>query len=143
MIQGRPRRQDQAETLAGANRDVTTGELKRIYDRGVAAANRGEFGIAVRLWQRVAEQGHVKAQYNLGVAYARGIGVPQDKAVALTWWDLAARQGHAEAERQARLLRAKRFEIERPFTRFGVAMESAVKATVRWLRRVASAIRRD
>jgi TPR repeat protein len=122
---------------------VTTGELKRIYDRGVAAANRGELGIAVRLWQRVAEQGYAKAQYNLGVAYARGLGVPRDKAVALKWWDLAAKQGHAEAARQASLLRARRFGVERPFSKLVAAMASALKATVKWLRRVASTSRRD
>jgi len=122
---------------------VTTGELKRIYDRGVAAANRGEFGIAVRLWQRVAEQGHVKAQYNLGVAYARGIGAPKDRTIALMWWDLAAKQGHAEAARQANLLRARRFDIERVFPGLVAAIASAGRGTVNWLRRAASRIRRD
>ena len=130
-------------TRCRADRDVTTGELQRIYDRGVAAANRGELTIAVRLWQRVAEQGHVKAQYNLGVAYARGLGAPKDTTVALMWWDLAAKQGHAEAKRQANALRANRLDIERPFIRLSAALASAVKATVKWLRSVASAIRRD
>src|SRR5579871_4636489 len=81
--------------------------MDRLYARGVAAAERGDFPIAIRLWRHVADEGHVKAQYNLGVAYARGIGVPQNKSEALKWWKLAAKQGHPEARRQANLLRMK------------------------------------
>ena len=87
----------------GLNKDA----MDRLYARGVAAAKRDDFPIAIRLWRYLADEGHVKAQYNLGVAYARGIGVPQDSAEALKWWKLAAKQGHLEARCQANLLRMK------------------------------------
>ncbi len=45
-----------------------------------------------------AEQGDAQAQYNLGVMYATGRGVPQDDAEAVRWWRLAADQGDAEAQ---------------------------------------------
>jgi len=40
-----------------------------------------------------ASQGDAEAQYNLGVAYANGQGVPQDYAQAMKWLHLAADQG--------------------------------------------------
>jgi TPR repeat protein len=122
---------------------VTAGEQDRIYDRGVAAANRGEFAIAVRLWRHAAEQGHAKAQYNLGVAYSRGIGAPQDKAAALKWWRLASKQGHTEAERQAELLRARSFVVDRLLANLAAAIALPVKAAVEWLRQVAGTDKRD
>ena len=45
-----------------------------------------------------AEQGDVEAQYNLGVLYGMGRGVPLDDAEAARWYRLAADQGHARAQ---------------------------------------------
>jgi hypothetical protein len=72
----------------------------QLYAEGVAAANRGDFKTAVRVWSYASMAGHVKAQYNLGVAYAHGRGVPKDALQAKRWWTEAAAQGHAEAARQ-------------------------------------------
>ena len=41
-------------------------------------------------WRKAAEQGHATAQYNLGVAYHNGEGVPQNYAQAHMWHNLAA-----------------------------------------------------
>jgi TPR repeat protein len=46
-----------------------------------------------------AEAGDAAAQYNLGVMYADGLGVPQDDAEAVRWFRLVADQGHAGAQR--------------------------------------------
>jgi TPR repeat protein len=48
--------------------------------------------------QLAAEQGHARAQFNLGVTYAKGRGVPQDDKQAVKWFRLAADQGHAKAQ---------------------------------------------
>ena len=45
-----------------------------------------------------AEQGHAGAQYNLGLRYATGRGVPEDDAEAVRWYRMAAEQGHAGAQ---------------------------------------------
>jgi TPR repeat protein len=45
-----------------------------------------------------ADQGDAKAQYSLGVIYARGQGVPQDHAEAVRWYRKAADQGYAKAQ---------------------------------------------
>ena len=48
--------------------------------------------------RQAAERGDATAQFNLGVMYANGEGVPQDDAEAVQWYRLAAEQGHAEAQ---------------------------------------------
>ena len=45
-----------------------------------------------------AEAGDAVAQYDLGVMYANGLGVPEDDAEAMRWYRLAADQGHADAQ---------------------------------------------
>ena len=47
---------------------------------------------------KVAEQGNVDAQYNLGRMYANDEGVPEDMVLAYMWWNLAAAQGSENAQ---------------------------------------------
>ena len=49
------------------------------------------------MWLPLAEQGDASAQYNLGVMYEKGRGVPQDYKEAVKWYRLSAEQGHAFA----------------------------------------------
>lgn len=49
----------------------------------------------VQAW---AAQGNVDAQYNLGVMYVFGQGVPKDYVTARKWFEKAAAQGHAGAQ---------------------------------------------
>ena len=48
--------------------------------------------------KRLAEQGDASAQYNLGVMYERGRGVPENYTEAVKWYRLAAEQGVAFAQ---------------------------------------------
>ena len=60
---------------------------------------------AVKWYRKAAEQGYAKAQASLGVRYARGEGVAEDRVQALFWTILAARQGLARAvEGRAKLV---------------------------------------
>ena len=68
------------------------------FQKGLAAAQRGDFATALREWTLAAEQGGADAQYNLGVMYDNGEGVPQDDKTAVKWWTLAAEQGGADAQ---------------------------------------------
>jgi len=45
-----------------------------------------------------AEQGDASAQFNLGIMYGHGRGVPQDNAEAVKWFRMAAEQGVARAQ---------------------------------------------
>lgn len=50
-----------------------------------------------RLFRRAAEAGSADGQFNLGLAYSQGRGLPQDKKTAAQWYEKAAEQGHASA----------------------------------------------
>ena len=67
------------------------------YQKGLAAAQSGDYATALREWTPLAEQGDANAQYNLGVMYDRGQGVPQDYKTVVKWFKLAAEQGHVNA----------------------------------------------
>ena len=45
---------------------------------------------ALKWYRLAAEQGHAKAQYNLGWMYFNGNGVPEDDKEAVKWYRLAA-----------------------------------------------------
>ncbi len=53
---------------------------------------------AVHWYRKAAEQKHPLAQFNLGVMYAEGQGVPSDKSQSLLWFDRAAHLGDAAAQ---------------------------------------------
>jgi TPR repeat protein len=61
----------------------------------------------MKWWRKAASQGDAGAQYNLGVMYAKGDGVPQDDATAVTYYRKAADQGHATAENDLGIMYAK------------------------------------
>ena len=47
---------------------------------------------------QTSTQGFAAGQYNLGVMYAHGHGVPEDDGEAVRWYRLAAEQGYAIAQ---------------------------------------------
>jgi len=61
----------------------------------------GDYATALRLLKPLAEQGLADAQFNLGVMYATGRGVPQDDVRAHMWYNLAA-AGFPAAEAEPR-----------------------------------------
>ncbi len=67
------------------------------FDKGLEAAQRGDYATALREWRPLAEQGVAEARYNLGVMYEKGHGVLQDDAEAVRWYRKAAEQGYAKA----------------------------------------------
>ena len=54
--------------------------------------------VAQGIIRLAAEQGHIGAQFNLGVMYDTGEGVAQDAAEAVRWFRRAAEQRHARAQ---------------------------------------------
>ena len=69
------------------------------FDAGKAAHERGDYATALREYRPLAEQGHAKAQFYLGVMYYNGQGVLQDYKAAVQWYSKAAEQGDAFAQR--------------------------------------------
>ena len=68
------------------------------YNKGLTAYYSGDYATALREWKPLAEQGDASAQYNLGVMYDNGYGVPQDDKTAVKWYTLAAEQDDAKAQ---------------------------------------------
>jgi TPR repeat protein len=68
------------------------------FDKGLAAAEAGDYATALQEWRPLAEQGYALAQYNLGVMYDNGLGVIQDYAEAVDWYLKVAEQGHTQAQ---------------------------------------------
>jgi TPR repeat protein len=68
------------------------------FQAGMDANNREDYATALREWRPLAEQGDALAQYNLGVLYRKGRGVPQDDVQARQWYEKAAVQGEAKAQ---------------------------------------------
>jgi TPR repeat protein len=68
------------------------------FYEGLQAYSAGDYATALKEWRPLAEQGDAGAQFNLGVMYSQGRGVPQDYAEAVKWYRLAAEQGYASAQ---------------------------------------------
>ena len=64
------------------------------FQKGLTAYESGDYATALREWKPLAEQGDAFAQYNIGLMYEIGDGVPQDDKTAVKWFRLAADQGH-------------------------------------------------
>ena len=89
--------------MVGVGHVAIAGDL----EDGVAAAQKGDFSTALRLWTPLAERGNADAQYNLGDMYFEGQGVAQDYNTAVKWYTLAAEQGYASAQYNLGLMYSK------------------------------------
>ncbi len=67
-------------------------------ETGGAAYDRGDYATALEEWRPLAEQGDAGAQFNLGLLYDMGRGVPQNYAEAAKWYRLAADGGYDKAQ---------------------------------------------
>jgi hypothetical protein len=77
---------------------VTPFSFSADFEVGVAAYEKGNFAAALKEWRPLAKQGNAAAQYNLGLMYDMGKGVPQDYKAAIKWYTLSAEQGNAFAQ---------------------------------------------
>ena len=68
------------------------------YEAGMDAYSQRDYVVAYRMWQPLAKQGDVNAQFMLGLLYIDGEGVPLDEAEATHWFRKVAEQGDASAQ---------------------------------------------
>lgn len=68
------------------------------YRAGAIAYDQGQYEAARKLWQPLAERGHMVAQKSLATLYSKGQGVTVDLGKAAYWFEQAAAQGHASAQ---------------------------------------------
>ena len=62
------------------------------------AFRRGDYATALRLLRPLADQGSVAAQFDLGLLYDNGWGVPKNSIEAFKWYRLATEQGYAKSQ---------------------------------------------
>ena len=74
-----------------------------------------DLGEAIRWVRLAADQGFVKAQFNLGLSYDTGTGVQQDPAEAARWFRRAADQGDATAQQNLGVMYANGEGVPRDF----------------------------
>ncbi len=79
-----------------AQAEIDRGDGDR-FAAGYEAFLGGRYEEAIAVWLPIAEGGDPRAQYNIGVLYANGLGVPRDMGAAMDWWERAARQLHVRA----------------------------------------------
>lgn len=72
--------------------------LSRREDTSTEPALRVVGDSPVERLRGAAEAGDPRAQYNLGVVYEEGRGVPSDMRQAVKWYRLAAQQDDADAQ---------------------------------------------
>jgi len=63
------------------------------FEQGFAAYSEGDYVAAREIWLPLAEEGHLLAQFNLGIIFSLGRGISRDNAVAAQWFERAAEQG--------------------------------------------------
>ena len=68
------------------------------FTHGWRAYDAGQFSEAFRIWEGLAERGHVSAQINLGAMCDDGRGVAEDPLSAVRWYRTAALQGNSVAQ---------------------------------------------
>lgn len=68
------------------------------WDRARMAHERGDYAAELAIVRPLAEQGFAFAQFNLGVLYDNGYGVPMDDLKAIEWYGKAAEQGLPQAQ---------------------------------------------
>ncbi len=68
------------------------------FSVGYEASQRGDYATALRIFRQLADQGNAAAQFNLGLMYRNGQGVPQDYKESVRWYRKAADQGNASAQ---------------------------------------------
>ena len=106
-----------AAALAGATAGVAalvaTPAAGADFFAGYEAFQRGDYETARVQWSRLALQGDVDAQYNLGTLYENGLGVTADADMAARWYRAAAgRRLDLARLALARLQRSGAFEPE-------------------------------
>lgn len=80
--------------LGYANQNTAQAE----FAAGLSALQHHNYKLALQDFRQLASHGYAAAEYNLGVMYDIGLGVPQNEEKAFNWYRLAAAQGVTKAE---------------------------------------------
>lgn len=68
------------------------------FSDGVSYYEQGDFASALESFKAAAAKGNAEAQFNLGLMFLNGEGVPQDYKQALNWFEQSASKGNVKAQ---------------------------------------------
>jgi TPR repeat protein len=68
------------------------------FNTGLDAYQKKDYAAAVKEWRPLAEKGDAPSQFNLGLMYVDGLGVPQDYSQAVRWFERSAQQDYPKAQ---------------------------------------------
>ena len=68
------------------------------FAAGLRAYENKDYATALKEWLPLAEAGDAPSQFNIGLMYLDGVGVPQNDEKAVLWFRMAADQGYAKAQ---------------------------------------------
>jgi len=77
---------------------VAQESARLVYEKAMVLVRKKDFTGASVLLRRAGEKGNRRAQYQLGLLYARGDGVQKNLMKAREWLHKAAMQGHPKAQ---------------------------------------------
>lgn len=78
--------------------------LSNDLELGIEQLNRGEFQQAIEQFRPLVAEGYSPAQYQMGLVYQHGYGVPKDGMKALALFEQAAEQNYPDAQFELALL---------------------------------------
>lgn len=118
-----------AESSRGDSKKTTPSSISLAGEEPYTALQRGDFRVAGARFLPLAEKGDARAQYNLGLLYASGLGVTHDFQAAYKWHRAASGQGHAGAQNALAQMYAKGHGVPQDNVRahmwYSVAIESS------------------
>lgn len=78
--------------------DLPENVIQTLYGNARMAFMFGQYKVAFKAWQPLAEDGYAKAQAALAWMYHTGNGVKKNMVTAASWYQKAAEQNHAIAQ---------------------------------------------
>ncbi|XP_017654307.1 death ligand signal enhancer isoform X3 [Nannospalax galili] len=72
--------------------------LQNPLEEGTESMKNGDYTAAFSYFQKAADRGYSKAQYNVGLCHEHGRGTPRDLSKAVLFYHQAAIQGHSLAQ---------------------------------------------
>ena len=69
-----------------------------LFDEALAVMGTPDYADGIRMMRKLAEDGYLEAQFQMGKLYQDGNRIPQDYQTALAWFKRAAEQGNLKAQ---------------------------------------------
>jgi uncharacterized protein len=85
------------------------------FQAGLNAYQKGDYVGAAKEWRPEAEEGDPNAQYNLGLLFLDGHGVPQNPTEAANWFRRAAEQDYTQAQHNLGAMYGTGLGVKRDF----------------------------